>query len=138
MEEISKDKAKSFQDKCTFFSPFHFLSDFDMDSHDFDSDTLRNKPNVKRSLHNNLDHWYHIDASPFCYWYYRERLKNPIFCYFRFICFFQNKQSALQNEDFLTRIMKESTKLEPIPMRKNIHSKPRLILDFRHVNFFCL
>ena len=68
MEEISKDKAKSFQDKCTFFSPFHFLSDdFDMDSHDFDFDTLRNKPNVKRSLHNNLDHWYHIDASPFCY-----------------------------------------------------------------------
>ena len=43
--------------------PFHFLSDhFDMDSGDFDFDTLRNKANVKRSLHKNLEHWHHIEA----------------------------------------------------------------------------
>ena len=52
MEQVSEDVAKSFEDKCTFLLLFHFLSYyFDMDSRDFDSDTLRNKPNVKGSLH---------------------------------------------------------------------------------------
>ena len=42
MEEISENEA--FEDKCSFLSPFHFLSDdFDMDSHNFDFDILRNK-----------------------------------------------------------------------------------------------
>ena len=46
------------------FLPFHSLSDdFDMDSHDFDFDTLRNKANVKESLHKSLDHWRHIGAN---------------------------------------------------------------------------
>ena len=27
MEEISEDEVESFEDKCTVFSPFHFLSD---------------------------------------------------------------------------------------------------------------
>ena len=68
MEEISEDEAKSFEVKCTFLSLFHFLSDyFDTDSHDFDFDTLRNKVNVKGRLHNNFNHWHHIDANPFCY-----------------------------------------------------------------------
>ena len=40
-----------------FLSPFHSPSDdFDMDSHDFDFDTLRNKANAKESLHKNLKH----------------------------------------------------------------------------------
>ena len=61
----SEDEAKSFKDKCTFLSPFHFLSDdFDMDSHDFDFNTLRNKANVKGSLHKNLKHWHHIEKNP--------------------------------------------------------------------------
>ena len=48
-----------------FLSPFHSLSDdFDMDSHGFDFDTLRNKANVKESLHKNLDHWHHLGANP--------------------------------------------------------------------------
>ena len=48
-----------------FLSPFHFLSDdFDMDPHDFDLDTLSNKPNVKGTLNKNLDHWNHIGANP--------------------------------------------------------------------------
>ena len=35
-----------------FLSPFHSLSnDFDMDSHNFDFDILRNKAYVKESLH---------------------------------------------------------------------------------------
>ena len=55
MEEISEDEAKSFEDKCTFLSPFYFLSDhFDMDSGNFDFDTLKNKANVKGSLHKQI------------------------------------------------------------------------------------
>ena len=54
MEEIAEDEAKSFENKCAFFSPFWFLSDdFDMDSHDFDFDNFRSKANVKENLHNN-------------------------------------------------------------------------------------
>ena len=65
MEKYSADEAKSFEDKCTFLSPFHFLSDdFDMESHGFDLDTLRNKANKKGSFHKTLEHWYHIGASP--------------------------------------------------------------------------
>ena len=46
-------------------------------------------------------------SKSFCYWYYRERLKNSIFYYFRFnFFFFQNNESALQNEDLLTRTVK--------------------------------
>ena len=45
-------------------SLFHFLSDdFDMDSRDFHFDTLKNKANVKGSLHKNLEHWHHIEAN---------------------------------------------------------------------------
>ena len=44
MKEILEDEAKSFKDKCTFLSLFYFLSDYlDMDSRDFDFDTLRTK-----------------------------------------------------------------------------------------------
>ena len=64
MKEISEDEAKSFEDKCTFLLFFYFLSDFlDTDSRDFDFDTLRNKTNVKGSLHKNLEHWHHIEAN---------------------------------------------------------------------------
>ena len=64
MKEISEDEAKSFENKCTFLSLFHFLSDyFDMDSRDFDFDTIRNKAKVKENLHKNLEHWYHIEAN---------------------------------------------------------------------------
>ena len=46
------------------FLPFHSLSDdFDMDSHDFDFNTLRKKPNVKESLHKKLEHWDYIAAN---------------------------------------------------------------------------
>ena len=34
-----------------------------MDSPDFDFDTLRNKANVKGSLHKNLEHWHHTEAN---------------------------------------------------------------------------
>ena len=60
MEEISENEAQS------FLSPFHSLSDdFDMDSHDFDSDTLRKKANEKETLHKNLELWHHIGANAF-------------------------------------------------------------------------
>ena len=62
-----------------FFVTFFSLSDdFDMDSDDFDFGTLRNKANVKESLHKNLEHWPPIGANP-CYKYYRKRLKKFIF-----------------------------------------------------------
>ena len=64
MEEISEDEAKSFKIKYTSLSLFHFLSNYiDMDSPDFDFDTLRNNANVKGSLHKNLEHWHHIEAN---------------------------------------------------------------------------
>ena len=48
-----------------FLPPFHYLSDdFDMDSHDFHFDTLRNTANVKESLQKKLEHWHHIGANP--------------------------------------------------------------------------
>ena len=48
-----------------FLSPFYFLSDdFDMDSQDFHFDTLRNKANLKGSLHKNSEHWHHIGINP--------------------------------------------------------------------------
>ena len=65
MDEISEDEAESIKDKF-FLSLFHFLCDyFDMDPHDFDFGILRNKVNVKRSLHKNLGHWNHTDANPY-------------------------------------------------------------------------
>ena len=64
MGEISENEAKSFKDKSTFLSPFYSLSDdFDIDSHSFDFDILRNKVNVKESLHKNLENWHHIGAN---------------------------------------------------------------------------
>ena len=64
MEEISEDESKSFEDKCSFLSPFHSLSDyFDMDPRDFDFATSRNKANLKGSLHKNLKHGHHIEAN---------------------------------------------------------------------------
>ena len=54
MEEISEDEAKSFEGKCTFLSPFHLSNYFDMDSGNFDFDTLKNKANVKGSLHKQI------------------------------------------------------------------------------------
>ena len=57
--------AESFKDKCTFLSSFHYRpDDFEMGSHDFDFDTLRNKANVKGSLRKKLEHWYEIGANP--------------------------------------------------------------------------
>ena len=65
MEEIPGNEAKSFEDKCIFLSPDHSLPDnLDMDSPDFDFETLRNKANVKENLHKNLEHWQHISANP--------------------------------------------------------------------------
>ena len=46
-------------------SLFHSLSDdFDMDSHNFDFDTLRNESNAKESFHKNLENWHHAGANP--------------------------------------------------------------------------
>ena len=65
MEETSEDEAKSFEDKCTFMSSFHFMpDDFDIDSHNSDFDTFRSKANVKGSLRKTLEHWHHIGTNP--------------------------------------------------------------------------
>ena len=47
-----------------FLSLFHFLSGyFDMDSRYFGFVILKNKTNVKLSLHKNFEHWHHIEAN---------------------------------------------------------------------------
>ena len=80
MEEISENSIILFKHKCTFLSPFHSLPDeFDMDSHDFDLEILRNKANAKESLQNNLEHWHHIGANPSVIDATEKRLKNFIF-----------------------------------------------------------
>ena len=62
-KKFQKMKLKFLKISALFLSPFHPLSDdFDMDSHDFDFDTLRHKANVKESLHKNLEIWHHISA----------------------------------------------------------------------------
>ena len=61
--------------------------------------------------------------------------------------FFQNNQSVFQNENFVTRIKKESSRSDrikeirtppyienPPTFAKNSHSKPRLILDLGYVS----
>ena len=149
MEEISEDEAESFGDKCTFMSSFHFMpDDFDVDSHDFDFDTLKNKANVKGSLRENLEHWHHIGANPSVIDTIENGYKIPFFTTLISI-FFQNNQSALQNANFLTCTVKEllkcgrikETKAPPyivslLTVAKNSHNKPRLILDLQYVNSF--
>ena len=149
MEEISEDEAESFGDKCTFMSSFHFMpDDFDVDSHDFDFDTLKNKANVKGSLRENLEHWHHIGANPSVIDTIENGYKISFFTTLISI-FFQNNQSALQNANFLTCTVKEllkcgrikETKAPPyivslLTVAKNSHNKPRLILDLQYVNSF--
>ena len=68
LEEISENEAESFGVKCTFLSSFHFMpEDFDMDFHDFDFDTLRDKTNVKRYLRNKFKALASHRRKSFCY-----------------------------------------------------------------------
>ena len=68
LEEISENEAESFGVKCTFLSSFHFMpEDFDIDSHDFDFDTLRDKTNVKRYLPNKFKALASYRRKSFCY-----------------------------------------------------------------------
>ena len=68
MEEISEDEAESFEDKYTFLSSLHFMpDDFDIDSHNSDFDTLRNKANVKGSLRKKLRTLASYRRKSFCY-----------------------------------------------------------------------
>ena len=137
MKEISEDEAESFEDNCTFLSSFQFMPDnFDMNSHDFDFDTLRN----------NLEHWHHIRANPSVIDTIENGYKIPFFTT-PVSKFFQNNQSALQNANFVTCTVKELLKsgriketrappyiVSPLTVAKNNHNKPRLILDLRYVN----
>ena len=134
-----------------FFVTFHFLSgDFDIDSHDFDFDTLRNKANVKGNLHQNLEHWHHTGANPSVIDIIENGYKILFFTT-PDSKFFQNNQSSLQNENFVTYTVKESLKssrikearapphiVNPLTVSKSSCHKPRLILDLRYVSLlFC-
>ena len=151
MEEKSEDEAESFEDKCTFLSLFHFLSgDFDIDSHDFDFDTLRNKANVKENLHQNLEHWHQTGANLSVIDIIENSYKIPFFTT-PDSNIFQNNQSPLQNENFVTCTVKESLKSSRIKetralpqivnlltVSKSSCHKPRFILDLRYVSLlFC-
>ena len=122
--------------------------DFDIDSHDFNFDTSRNKTKVKGSLPKNLEHWHHIDANPSVIDTIQNGYKIPFFTTLD-LKFFQNNQSALQNANFVPCTMKELLKsgrikktrappyiVSPLTVAKNSHNKPRLILDLRYVNSF--
>ena len=92
-----EDEAESFDDKYTFLSSFHFMpDDFDMDSHEFDLDTLKNKLKVKGSLRKNLEHWYQIGANPSVIGTAENGYKISFFTT-PVSKFFQNNQSTLQN-----------------------------------------
>ena len=78
-KKFQKMKHNLSKISALFLSPFHSLSDdFDMDSHDFDFDTLRNKATL-RNLTQKFGALAPYRRKCFCYWYYRERLKNFIF-----------------------------------------------------------
>ena len=125
-------------------SLFHSLSDdFDMDSHDFDFDTLRNKANVKESLHKNLEHWHHIGPNPSVI----DTIENGYSRFNNFVLW--NNQSALQNEYFVTYTVKKLLKsgrikesrtpfyiVNPLTVAKNSHKKTRFILDLWDTQFF--
>ena len=147
MEEISEDEAnllKIILLFCHLFMP----DDFDINSHNSDFGTLRNKANVKGSLRKNLEHWHHICANPSVTDTIENDCKIPFFAT-PVWNFFQNNQSALQNANFVTCTVKELSKsgriketrspsyiLSPLTVAKNSHNKPGLILDLRYLNSF--
>ena len=149
LEEISEDKAELFEDKCTFLSSFHFMpDDFDIDSHNSDFDTLRNKANIKESLRKNLEHWHYIRANPSVIDAIDNSHKVP-FLTTPVSKLLQNNQSALQNANFVTCTVNKLLKsgrikeprappyiVSPITLAKNSHNKPRLILHLRYFNSF--
>ena len=123
---------------------FYSLSDdFDMDSHNFDFDILRNKANVKESLHKNLEHWHHIGPNPSVI----DTIENGYSRFNNFVLW--NNQSALQNEYFETHTVKKLLKsgriketgtpfyiVNPLTVAKNSHKKTRFILDLWDTQFF--
>ena len=125
-------------------SPFHSLSDdFDMDSHNFDFDILRNKANVKESLHKNLEHWHHIGPNPSVI----DTIENGYSRFNNFVLW--NNQSALQNEYFVTYTVKKLLKsarikesrtvfyiVNPLTVAKKQSQKTKIYLGFvRHAIF---
>ena len=127
-------------------SPFYSLSDeFDMDSHNFDLDILRNKANVKESLHKNLEHWHHIGANPSVI----DTVENDYSRFNNFVLW--NNQSILQNEYFVTHTVKKlfqsgRIKETRIPfyivnlltVAKNSYKKPKFVLGLWERYFSCL
>ena len=125
-------------------SPFHSLSDeFDTDSLNFDFDIVRNKANVKESLHKNLEHWHHIGPNPSVI----DTIENGYSRFNNFVLW--NNQSALQNEYFVTYTVKKLLKsgrikesrtpfyiVNPLTVAKNSHKKTRFILDLWDTQFF--
>ena len=120
-----------------FLSPFHSLSD------KFDFDILRNKANVKESLHKNLEHLHHIGPNPSVI----DTIENGYSRFNNFVLW--NNQSALQNEYFVTYTVKKLLKsgrikesrtpfyiVNPLTVAKNSHKKPRFILDLWDTQFF--
>ena len=125
-------------------SLFHSLSDdFDTDSHSFDFDILRNKANVKESLHKNLEHWHHIGPNPSVI----GTIENSYSRFNNFVLW--NNQSALQNEYLVTHTVIKHLKsgrinetripfyiVNPLTAAKNSHKKSRFILDLWDTQFF--
>ena len=143
-KKISKNEASSFEDKCTFLSLFHSLSDdFDTDSQNFYFDILEEKANAKESLHKKMEHWHHTGPNPSVI----DTIENSYSCFNNFVLW--NSQSALQNEYLVTYMVKRLLKsgrikesrtpfymVNPLTVAKNSHKKPRFNLDLWNTQFF--
>ena len=67
-KKFQKMKQNLLELSVLFLSSFHFMpEDFDMDFHDFDFDTLRDKTNVKRNLRNKFKALASYRRKSFCY-----------------------------------------------------------------------
>ena len=118
-------------------SPSYSLSDdFDMGSHKFDFDILRNKANVKESLHKNLEHWHHTGANPSVI----DTIENGYSRFNNFVLW--NNQSVTHTVKKLLksdRIKETRTPfyiVNPLTIAKNSHKKRKFILDLRDTQFF--
>ena len=154
MEEISDDEAKSFEDKCTFLWPFYFFPWwFWYGSPGHWLWHFKEQSRRKRKLTQKFGSLEPYRRKSFCYWYYRERLKNPIFYYFPSASIFFPKIiiQPFRTKTLLTCTVKELLKsgrikeirapsciVYPLIITQNSHNKARLILNLLHINSFCL
>ena len=104
---------------------------------------LKEKANVKGSLHKNLEHWHHIGPNHSVI----DTIENGYSGFNNFVLW--KNESALQNEYFETHTVKKLLKsgrikesgtpfytVNPLTVAKNSHKKTRFIMDLWGRQFF--